>query len=213
MIFDTIEQPVAVCVSGGADSALLLYKILQNNKSHTHVFTYANNTLLLKNVIASTAVVNKCVELTGNHRVTHHVIHNEGDKPNGVDPLFEIVEPYSISLDIKTLFIGVTKNPPLSVSNTFTYADWKDTTRDTDTDELKETIHNGEVFEKVVTPWINTDKQGLAKFYHDEGVMDSLFPITYSCEWYPRDGNDPGMEHCGECWWCEERQWGFGRLK
>jgi len=113
------DKNCAVCVSGGADSALMLYKVLQNNKEHTHIFTYANNTLMLKNVTASTAVVNKCVELTGNHRVTHHVIHNEGDKPNGVDPLFDMVEPYSVSLGIKTLFIGVTKNPPKEVTDKF----------------------------------------------------------------------------------------------
>tara|TARA_E500000081_G_scaffold30373_2_gene34058 strand:- start:6437 stop:7768 length:1332 start_codon:yes stop_codon:yes gene_type:complete len=206
-----VNENCAVCVSGGADSAMLLYKVLQNNKGHTHVFTYANNTLLLKNVVASTSVVNKCVELTGNHRLTHHVIHNTGDKPNGVDPLFDMVEPYSVSLGIKTLFIGVTKNPPKEVTDKFTYPEWKDTSRDID--KLKDTMHKGEVFETVLTPWINTDKKGLAQLYQREGVLDTLFPVTYSCEWYPRDGSDPGMEHCGKCWWCEERQWGFGRLK
>jgi len=207
----SIDKNCAVCVSGGADSALLLYKVLQNNKNHTHVFTYANNTLMLKNVTASTAVVNKCVELTGNHRVTHHVIHNEGDKPNGVEPLLNMAEPLSKKIKLKIVYLGVTKNPPKEVSDNFKYAEWKDTSRDTNGD--KDIIHQDDVFENIITPWINLDKKQLAKLYVNEGVIDSLFPITYSCEWYPRDGNNPGMEHCGECWWCEERQWGFGRLK
>lgn len=204
------DKNCAVCVSGGADSALMLYKVLQNNKEHTHIFTYANNTLMLKNVTASTAVVNKCVELTGNHRVTHHVIHNEGDKPNGVDPLLDMVEPWAKELKLKFLYLGVTKNPPKEVANNFTYSEWKDPSRDTDGN--KSVFHSDEVFEEIITPWINVDKRGLAELYKEEGLMNTLFPVTYSCEWYPRDGNDPGMEHCGECWWCEERQWGFGRL-
>ena len=200
----------AVCVSGGADSALMLYKVLQNNKEHTHIFTYANNTLMLKNVTASTAVVNRCVELTGNHNVTHHVIHNEGDKPNGVDPLIDMVEPWVNKLNISTLYLGVTKNPPIEISDKFMYATWKDSTRDTVGE--RETLHIDDGF-KIRTPWINIDKKGLAKIYKHEDLLDALFPITYSCEWYPRDGNDPGMEHCGKCWWCQEREWGFERLK
>lgn len=207
-LFD-IDSNCAVCVSGGADSALMLYKVLQNNNKHTHVFTYANNTLMLKNVTASTAVVNKCVELTGNHNVTHHVIHNQGDKPNGVNPLIDMVEKYKNMLKINNLYLGVTKNPPSSISNNFKYADWKDPTRDTVEDN---NIHTDEVFEKIITPWINIDKKQLALLYKQEDLLDTLFPVTYSCEWYPRDGTDPGMDHCGECWWCEERQWGFGRL-
>ena len=208
-LFNT-DKNCAVCVSGGADSALMLYKILQNNKEHTHIFTYANNTLMLKNVTASTAVVNKCVELTGNHRVTHHVIHNEGDKPNGVDPLIDMVEPWVNKLDINTLYLGVTKNPPIEISDKFMYATWKDSTRDTVGEN--ETLHIDDGF-KIKTPWINIDKRGLANIYRQEGLLDTLFPVTYSCEWYPRDGDDPGTEHCGKCWWCQEREWGFERLK
>jgi len=208
-LFD-IHSNCAVCVSGGADSALMLYKVLQNNNKHTHVFTYANNTLMLKNVTASAAVVNKCVELTGNHNVTHHVVHNEGDKPNGVTPLIDMVAKYKNILGINNLYLGVTKNPPTSISDNFKYADWKDTSRDTVED--RNNTHTDEDFEKIITPWINIDKQQLALLYKQENLLDTLFPVTYSCEWYPRDGNDPGMNHCGECWWCEERQWGFGRL-
>ena len=204
------DKNCAICVSGGADSALMLYKVLQNNREHTHIFTYANNTLMLKNVTASTAVVNKCVELTDNHRVTHHVIHNQGDKPNGVNPLLDMVAKYKNILGINNLYIGVTKNPPTSISDNFKYADWKDPSRDTVED--RNNTHTDEVFKKIITPWINIDKQQLALLYKQENLLDTLFPVTYSCEWYPRDGNDPGMNHCGECWWCEERQWGFGRL-
>jgi 7-cyano-7-deazaguanine synthase in queuosine biosynthesis len=72
-------------------------------------------------------------------------------------------------------------------------------------------------------PWANTDKQGIAKMYREEKLIDSLLPVTRSCEYdptsdyyyantWPRWGDeirDPYLEHCGECWWCKEREWGF----
>jgi len=44
-------------------------------------------------------------------------------------------------------------------------------------------------------------------------LLETLFPVTRSCEWNEHVvGEDPGMEHCGNCWWCHERKWAFGRL-
>jgi len=49
--------------------------------------------------------------------------------------------------------------------------------------------------------------------YTELDVMDSLFPVTRSCEWKESmGGDDPGLEHCGTCWWCEERLWAFNKL-
>jgi 7-cyano-7-deazaguanine synthase in queuosine biosynthesis len=45
-------------------------------------------------------------------------------------------------------------------------------------------------------------------------LMDTVFPLTRSCEWTSKitEVADPGTNHCGVCWWCEERKWGFGKL-
>jgi len=41
-------------------------------------------------------------------------------------------------------------------------------------------------------------------------LLDSLFPITRTCE---ENAYDPTIvPHCGECVWCQERLWGFGKL-
>jgi 7-cyano-7-deazaguanine synthase in queuosine biosynthesis len=63
-------------------------------------------------------------------------------------------------------------------------------------------------------PWANTDKKGIAKMYREENLIDTLLPVTRSCEYDPNceffdDIEDPGLGHCGECWWCKEREWGF----
>ena len=56
------------------------------------------------------------------------------------------------------------------------------------------------------------DKKGVAKLYKDNNLLDSLFPITRSCEWHrPKETNN-FTTHCGRCWFCHEREWAFGRL-
>ena len=50
-------------------------------------------------------------------------------------------------------------------------------------------------------------KKQLAKIYKDFNLLETL-PLTYSCEEYGLDT----MDHCGKCWWCQERFWAFGRL-
>jgi len=60
------------------------------------------------------------------------------------------------------------------------------------------------------SPFLNIDKQGIAELYSKFGLLDSLFPITRTCE---ENAYDPTIvPHCGECVWCQERLWGFGKL-
>ena len=57
------------------------------------------------------------------------------------------------------------------------------------------------------------DKKGIAKLYKDNNLMDSLFPITRSCEWERAEDTNNFTTHCGMCWFCHEREWAFGRLE
>ena len=63
-------------------------------------------------------------------------------------------------------------------------------------------------------PLINIDKQGVKELYEKFGLLDTLYPLTRSCESF----TDDFSKHCGEykdeqdvCWFCKERYWGFGR--
>jgi len=59
--------------------------------------------------------------------------------------------------------------------------------------------------------------------YKELNLLDSLFPITRSCEYdiywqtnseeWKKDVPDPGIGHCNKCWWCKERKWGFNNVK
>ena len=60
---------------------------------------------------------------------------------------------------------------------------------------------------RIYMPFANIDKKGIAKLYKDLEVED-LYSVTRSCESLTLIGG-----HCGQCWWCKERIWAFGKLE
>ena len=48
-----------------------------------------------------------------------------------------------------------------------------------------------------------------SNLYKEYNLIDSLFVYTRSCEWEAQNVKDPKLGHCGICWWCQERAWGF----
>ena len=93
-------------------------------------------------------------------------------------------------------FNGITKNPPNNSFNS-----WQD-------GPVDDRTGNVEQHEKSHWPLKNIDKKGVYELYKKYNLIDTLFPITRSCESWTNDFS----KHCGECWWCKEREWGFGKL-
>lgn len=62
--------------------------------------------------------------------------------------------------------------------------------------------------EKIYTPFANKDKKELAELYKQYNLLETLFPLTRSCIAVTNNFES----HCGECWWCKERMWAFGKL-
>lgn len=61
-------------------------------------------------------------------------------------------------------------------------------------------------------PFINVDKKFIKHLYEKYDLMDTLFPLTRSCECTEAEQCDDFKGHCGNCWWCLERKWAFGKL-
>ena len=59
----------------------------------------------------------------------------------------------------------------------------------------------------LLSPWItNLPKKEIAKLYKILDI-ENLYSMTRSCE-----SLTVLDAHCGECWWCKERMWAFGKL-
>ena len=61
-----------------------------------------------------------------------------------------------------------------------------------------------------MNPFFCINKRGLKMIYEELGLIDKLFPVTYSCEG-TAEQTKTHTQHCKRCWWCQERFWAFGR--
>ena len=70
---DIHEGSIGVSVSGGADSAILLYVLMKHATGPIHIYTcYCNQKQNGSHVLTSGNVINKCIELTGKTDIHHH---------------------------------------------------------------------------------------------------------------------------------------------
>ncbi len=78
---DIYDGNIGVMVSGGVDSAILLYYLMKHSNETIHIYTLASNLKYRRNAIIAPRVVEKCIELTGNINVVHHISYNENAGP------------------------------------------------------------------------------------------------------------------------------------
>lgn len=200
---------VGIKLSGGADSAILAYMLGLYKKQVRDInivpITVINAKKPWQDIYAKAVV--SFIENQLNIKFAEHIIPDEWLSP----------EEYSISQNVlvknlyKTKVIdchyaGITLNPPkeeVDIDELFT----RDTDRDASNTVKQLVSPRGRSF----TPLANINKRGVAELYRNYDLMNTLFPITRSCENMKVFHTEP---HCATgCWWCLERQWGFGRLE
>ena len=213
---DIYDGPVGITVSGGADSAILLYHLMKechyltNHSEDTiHIFSLGNNDKRRVNISVAIQVVEKCIQLTGNTNIEHHINYC---KTQTGDSLYAMPKQFTEEKRVKIVYSGLTANPPKEVLDTF-----KLTTLELDDRDPNVKRDVLSLDDTKYSPWANIDKKKIASMYKEEKLIEKLFPITRSCEYDPThhyfrdDVKDPDNGHCGQCWWCEEREWAFGQ--
>ena len=206
------SESIGIMVSGGADSAILLYYLMKNClKNKIVIFTLGNTQRKLNNVVAATRVINRCVELTGNINIQHIVSYDKTQTDTNIFNAIMMAHEMGLT---SYHYSGVTQNPPNDVVERFALG----VTEEYRNVERKASLYDLEY--RFFTPFARSDKSVIKNLYDEFGVLDTLFPLTRSCEYNEtneffklRKIENPGIGHCGQCWWCEERKWAFGRLE
>jgi 7-cyano-7-deazaguanine synthase in queuosine biosynthesis len=208
---DIYSGPVGLMLSGGADSSILLYNLLKHKTDDkVIVFTTGNNLKSRYNVLAANAIVEKCIQLTNNSNLEHYITYCEVQNS---ETLFSRPEFYLKHKLVGIVYTGITQNPPIEISRNFLMKT-TETIRNPDQGDQPFLADNNTLYR----PWINENKKKIAELYKNDNLINILFPLTRSCEYNPKHNFftnivDPGFDHCGKCWWCQERQWAFGKLK
>lgn len=187
---------VGISCSGGTDSSLLTYILLNNTNDHLDLFV--TSTWAFPNRTQKVLEVIKIIEhLTGNSNYSLHVTEVE---ENNTDHLNLFVTPMQMQKDNKISIVctGLTANPSEQLLPNRVGI----TKRDAVQGRPKPVINENNFY----LPFINIDKRKIYEMYKELDLLENLFPATYSCT------DSTSLDHCGECWWCAERMWGFGKL-
>ena len=196
---------IGLKISGGADSAIVCYMlakyVMEERPDITiHPVTGIADNKLYQQKYAD-SVLKKVEELTGivfgKHQykdvtASRYILDQE-------DFLKSLYEQELFNLH----FAGITANPSEDDAPHL-YTSIKDMPTD---DRSKQLIKK----DNYRLPLINIDKRGVAEHYTQLGVMDTLFPVTRSCEARVTDSEYNIDKHCEVCWFCKERYWGFNR--
>lgn len=194
---DVHDGPIGVSISGGADSAILLYILMKNHDGPIYAYTCSNSLKHHKNSLHALQVITKCIELTGSMNITHRTFFVP---QQSFSSLFDNLGNLYRRDGVEVIYTSVTALPPRTVTDSF-YSETP--LRDKRDPGVIRPLYNGPYY----SPFFNVDKAVIKSLYEECDVLEQLFPVTRSCETIE---NISG--HCGKCWWCEERYWGFGRL-
>lgn len=198
-----IDGNVGLSLSGGSDSSLLLYILLSNKKETLEVFTLASAFKGRISAKIAANVIDKCIQLTGNNNINHHVLYTDVQSN---EKLFKLPLQMIAEKKINILYTAVTANPPKDIADNF-FTPVQNTEHDSRNPAIHRPIINYTIW---CCPFSNIDKLKIAEMYATLGLLDTLFPLTRSCEL-----KNPPIDftgHCNNCWWCKERFWGFKRF-
>lgn len=190
--FKILEGNLGVSFSGGTDSSLVLYMLMLNYPYHITVFNTFWHERTNHNEVAK-RVYEKCKELTGHTNST--MIDTEINENYSEHNLFVTPMQYQKTGKLDYIYTGLTANPPLKLK----YSEHKIQKRE---QRREKNIDDNNFY----LPFVNENKKTIAKLYEEFNLMESLFPLTFSCV------VSKTLDHCNACWWCEERKWGFGKL-
>ena len=202
------RKHIWVSVSGGTDSALLLYLITKycyENKLETKITPWTRVDLYRPgNDIAVQKIID-CIQAKYKYPYEKPILnyyYQDLEKAHYTKKFWYDMK----NSDLYDAFIfGLTASPSIDIMKKdpqfyteFLNIDYGDRTPD----------QNHKTYTKknnflAFSPFINFDKSYIAKKYEEENLMDTLFPLTQSC--IARD-----KRPCFKCWWCMEKHWAFG---
>lgn len=196
---------IGISVSGGADSAVLLYILMSSldENQKLSLYTYGQKSTHYFNLTYSRIVAKRCEELTGFSNYNHIVDYTTTKQT--VDKLFQHPQNDLKDEIIGFFYTGFTSNPPEDIANSFLGKDRNTLQSIRDPNITRKIMVN----DNICMPFANINKKGIADLYKQLGLIETLLPYTRSCE-----STDPIHlgTHCNNCWWCKERQWSFGKL-
>jgi 7-cyano-7-deazaguanine synthase in queuosine biosynthesis len=200
---------IGLKISGGADSAIVGYilskYVVDERPDIVIVPITVDQEGKAFQIIFAKRIIEFYKSIFGNIYTEHKTMVSPlPENENYIKVQEELTKKLYAENEIQFHFAGITLNPPEGSIPFFIYElGWQDPPDRVRTDTFKNVYQDNRCL-----PLINFDKKDVAELYNYFDVIDTLFPLTRSCEMY----TDDFSEHCDNCWFCAERKWGFNKL-
>jgi len=200
---------LGISMSGGADSAILCYlvaKHLADINSDIIIHPFSCNWEVRPWSQDKVEGIVNFIKSTTNYKHIGQIykfdIGNE-DISKGDDHKARIFGNYTrfmlVNKMIDHFFSGKTANPAFEVMEKFV-----DQVRQKDRDNPTE--KNIYKHHTETIPFAMVDKRFVIDMYKRHNLLNTLLPLTRSCEG-SEDLTNNFRTTCGLCWWCNEREW------
>jgi hypothetical protein len=204
-------KTLGIQVSGGLDSALLLYLSTIAIQKHNFDIKIQPISVYIptkaKNIVSTNSIIDKIREITNASFINDGLILNMPlSEATHIDNKKNIFFNSQIRMlfdqgIINFDFNGNTQNPPESIRKYFK----NDETRQKNRDDAQ-SIYNSRT---CASPHYMMDKADIINLYLKHNIFKDISPMTISCD----ENIDIIHKHqltvpCGRCWWCSERKYG-----
>lgn len=212
-------SPISVFISGGVDSAIMTYMVVLSVQKFGYgnkIYPITSEFLQRPFNIKHAYEVLRIIEKSTGFKFSQHLIFpmpNHSDHISDAEKkpiMSDNIEEYHRRYNITTMFNGLTANPPIE-SVPDNYWGKRQIERDDESLVLKKLNQRFTQF-----PFLIKDKRSVAAFYKKYEMIDTLFKATRSCE-SEAEESKYFTKTCfdvrpagNECWWCREREYGFG---
>ena len=210
---------IGMKVSGGADSAILLYllcKYIKEERPDAMITPITIEKDIMKfHFRFSKLVIDFCKKEFPTVKFAEQIIYQHHESEANYDTTQTIVLNtlvYNKLIDCH--FVGITLNPPNDVQFYDTRGDIHNSPLGReDNNELRATVKKSLVNNYTsYRPLVNINKKGIYELYREFNLIDTLFPLTRSCESKDPNKTKNYTIHCKRCWDCKERKWAFGNI-
>jgi hypothetical protein len=205
-------QSVGIQLSGGLDSALLLFLTVKAIQQSGYNISIRPISVFIpskvKNIASTESIIKAMREITGVDFIKDGIVYNmpveetsthDGKKDQFfINMIKELFHKELIDFE----FNGNTKNPPEDARK-----DWKN-----DQHRQKNRDNASSIYTTAysASPHYNMNKSDIINLYLKYDLFDKIVPLTCSCDENISVVHDHKLNvPCGTCWWCEERRWGF----
>lgn len=202
---------VAISLSGGSDSALILFMLCEEiSKGTIDVSIQPKCVQDMPNLhLASQSIIEQYRKMYPSVVIKDLVYLPEVNSEKLSDSKRNY---YFLKLDTMYklqntfTFVGTTSQPPLSVLTTSRYGFdriLKDRPVVGDDGDYSYEPYNYQ-------PFIHVDKRFVADMYRKYNLMETIYPLTKSCTNSDKILTENFTKPCKKCWWCAEKKWAFG---